>query len=169
MDRIQTLTKIFYVDLISAIIYLMFYPMFRDTFADYLVEQGILVVTSNPLPGISYYFDRFGLICVLLYTFIVLILNLIFFAESGEVLKRRIPIVIISMAIAIMIFTIFGLIINEFNTIDVGYSYSLRQYYEDNTFSILPILFIFIWTDYLISVYGIKPKFLKDKHEMVSD
>jgi hypothetical protein len=148
----------------------MFYPMFRDTFADYLVEQGILVVTSNPLPGISYYFDRFGLICVLLFTFIVLILNLIFFADNKEIIKRRLIFVFLAMAISIMIFTLFGLIVNEFQTIDVGYSYSLRQYYEDNTFSILPILFIFIWVDYLLSVYFISFKLhIDDKTYAVLD
>ena len=157
------LTRIFYINALSGLAFLMFYPLYKNRLADWLISNNvsILNMATNPLPGISGNFDIFGLINVGIFFIFTLILNTIFFANEQKLLPKRFLYSTIAMAFSLVIFTFFVLFLGEFIYVEdttVETIVNFNYLYERNDSSMLPIIYVFVWLDYLLSFNYVKEK-----------
>lgn len=148
MNRDDSLFLILNINVISAIIFMTFFPLIRDSIVLYLESQNIVTIyiDKSILPGIESSFDYLGLISFLTFCGIVLILNLVFYQFTNKKGNRKKAIAsLIAIPISVSIYTLIFLIIP-----DLTIQGSILEIYSERHYTMIPLIFIYIWSDFLL-------------------
>lgn len=151
----EILTRILYINGIASIIFITFYPLIRDSILNYVdsVNWYVPEINNTIIPGIQGNFDTFGLILFILYSFIILILNYIFFNQNKGIMKKRNYIILVTIPITLSLFTVFFLVLSDFII-----PTNITNVFKRNTYTMIPVIFLFILVDYFISIFFITEK-----------
>jgi hypothetical protein len=126
----------------------MIFPLFRDQLLIYLESKNIMTtfVDRTAIPGVENYMDYFGIISYMLYGMVVIMLNTILINDNKKLLREKNYSTIISLGIGFAIYSSIFLIVGEY----LSGNNIIEIFRNNNKSSMIPLLFIFMLTDYII-------------------